>query len=153
VREFAAGAETRDVEIHVLVDRHRLAARLVRSDETPLVGEFGVLEFVLLVTRRIAGPVRNDPDLQKVYKFTLRRVEFRVRDAGTGRHALQFAGADHRAGADAILVFERAFEHPGEDLHVAMAVCAETLAGLDSIFIDDAQRAETHVARIVVIAE
>ena len=50
-----------------------------------------------------------------------------MRDAGARAHALHVAGADHRARAHAVLVRERALEHVGDDLHVAVPVRAEAL--------------------------
>jgi hypothetical protein len=66
---------------------------------------------------------------------------------------LHVAGANDRAGADAVAVLERTLEHVGDDLHVGVAVRAEALAGLHAVLVDDAQRAETHVPRIVVVGE
>ena len=50
-------------------------------------------------------------------------------------------------------MLERALEHVGDDLHVAVSVGAEALAGLHAILVDHAQRAEAHVARVVVLGE
>src|SRR6185312_6845009 len=96
---------------------------------------------------------RQQPDLQEMDRLRLRGIELAVADAGAGTHALHLARPDHRAGADAVLVLERALENIGDDLHVAMAMRVETGAGLDAILVDDAQRAEAHMARIVIVAE
>ena len=50
-------------------------------------------------------------------------------------------------------MLERALEHVGDDLHVAVRVRAEAAAGRDAVVVDDAQRAEPHVRRVVVVAE
>src|SRR5690606_11536991 len=39
------------------------------------------------------------------------------------------------------------------DLHVAVRVLAEALAGRDPVVVDDAERAEAHVVGVVVIRE
>src|SRR5262245_14744607 len=83
----------------------------------------------------------------------LRVVELAVPDPGASRHSLHVTGADHRTGADAVLVLERAVEHVRDDLHVAMPVRVEPFAGGDPVFIDDPERAEAHEARVVVVAE
>ena len=57
------------------------------------------------------------------------------------------------AVAHAVLVRQRAFEHVADDLHVAVAVGAEAGAGGDAVLVDDAQVAEAHVARVVVVGE
>ena len=61
--------------------------------------------------------------------------------------------ADHGAVAHAVPVRELAVEHVGEDLHVAVGVRAEALPGGDAVLVDHAQRAEAHVARVVVVRE
>src|SRR5262245_45480290 len=80
-------------------------------------------------------------------------VEFAVLNAGSSRHALHVAAANHGAVAHAVAMRELALEHVGDDLHVAMAMRAEALAGLHPIFVDDAQRPVAHEARIVVVGE
>src|SRR5258708_39621584 len=80
-------------------------------------------------------------------------VVFAVADAGAGAHALGVAGADDGARAEAVLVFERAFEDVGDDFHVVVGVGAETLAGGDPILIDNAEGAEVHVGWVVVGVE
>src|SRR5678816_2476605 len=42
-------------------------------------------------------------------------------------------------------------QHVADDLHVAMAVRAEALAGGDAILVDDAQRSELDMLRIEVV--
>src|SRR5579862_5760759 len=82
-----------------------------------------------------------------------RVIELAMPYAGASRHALHITGADDRAGADAVFVLERALKDIGDDLHVAMAMGVEAGARRDAILIDDAQRAEAHVLRIVIMAE
>ena len=48
---------------------------------------------------------------------------------------------------------ELALEHVADDLHVAVAMRAEALAGCDTILVDDAQRSELDVLRIEVVGE
>jgi hypothetical protein len=50
-------------------------------------------------------------------------------------------------------VRQRAFEHVGQDLHIAVAVCAEASARRDEVFVDDAQVAHAHVCRVMVVGE
>jgi hypothetical protein len=80
-------------------------------------------------------------------------VVLAVRHPGARAHPLHVAGTDHRAVAERIAVREAALEHVADDLHVAMAVGAESLPGLDAILVDHAQRAEAHVIGIVVAGE
>src|SRR5437016_5698182 len=56
-------------------------------------------------------------------------------------------------GLQAVRVLQRSFKDVGDDLHVAVAMHAESLAGLHSIVVDDPQRAKAHLVRVVVIAE
>ena len=46
-----------------------------------------------------------------------------------------------------------ALEHVAEDLHVLVRMRPETLAGLDGVIVDHAQRPEPHLIGIVVVAE
>jgi len=57
------------------------------------------------------------------------------------------------ARPEAVFVFEFAFEDVGDDLHVAMRMCGEAVIGRDPIFVDDAQRTESHPFWIPVIVE
>src|SRR5581483_5906158 len=100
-------------------------------------------------------PVRfgKNPDLQEAHPVALRRIVFAVADAGAGAHALRLAGADDGARAGAVLVRDRAVEHVGDDFHVAVRMRRESLAGLDAVVVDDAERAEAHVARVAILAE
>src|SRR5258705_5154944 len=124
-----------------------------RGDEPQAPALVRVLETLLLVARGDTESRRLDPDLQEVNARGLRVIEFAVRDAAAGAHALHIPGADHRARADGILVRELALEHIGDDLHVLVAVGRESGARDDAIFIDDTQRAEFDMLRIVVAGE
>ena len=80
--------------------------------------------------------------------------------ARAGRHALHVARHDHAgvraaglAVAHAVGVRERALEHVADDLHVAVPVRAEAGAGGDGVVVEDAQVAEAHVRRVVVVGE
>src|SRR2546422_6674424 len=52
-----------------------------------------------------------------------------------------------------VLVGKRALEHVADDLHVAVPVGAEARARGDAILVDDAQRPEPHVPRVLVAGE
>ena len=80
----------------------------------------------------------------------LRPVELAVHDAGTGADALEVVGVEGFDVAHAVLVREGAAQDVGENFHVLMAVRAESPAGADAVFVDDAQRAEAHVFRVIV---
>jgi hypothetical protein len=47
-------------------------------------------------------------------------------------------------------VRERTFEHIADDFHIAVAVRAKARAGGNPVFVDHAQIAEPHMARVVV---
>jgi len=55
--------------------------------------------------------------------------------------------------AHAVPMGETAVEHICQDFHIAMGVCSEAPSRRDSIVIDDAQRTETHMRRIMVAGE
>src|SRR5262249_6916030 len=76
-----------------------------------------------------------------------------VGDAGSGAHALELAGPDHRASTHAVAMGQFALEHIGDDFHVPMRVGAEPLPTLDAILVDHTQRPEPHLPRIIVVGE
>jgi len=148
-----ASIEIGDVEQRVLMQRHRAAASVGRGNQPQLPPPLLDGKSLLLVARRQAGPVRDDPDLQEMHWLDLRRIELAVLDAGAGAHALHLAGPDHIAIADTVLVLERAFENIGDDVHVLMAVAREAGARNDAILVDDPEAAKAHLRRIAIIAE
>ena len=141
------------------MDRHRAVAAVGRGDQAQLAALVGVVEVLLLVARRDAALVRLDPDLQEVRRLVRRVVELAVLHAAAGAHALHVAGPDHAgraAGAPVpmlSLCASSPVEHVADDLHVAVAVRAEAGARGDAVLVDDAQVAEAHVARVVVVGE
>src|SRR5574340_1021338 len=88
-----------------------------------------------------------------MHLLTLRRVELTMLNACPRTHALHAARADDRSGTHAVPVRERPFQHITDDFHVAVAVCAETAAGLDGIIVDDAQGTKLDMFGIIVIRE
>jgi len=142
------------------MDRHRAFGTVGRGHQRQLAALGVGVEVLLLVTRRDALAVGQDPDLQEMRRAVGSVVELAVAHAGAGAHALHVAGADHAghcgtgfAVAHAVLVRQRAVEHIADDLHVAVAVCAEASAGGDAVFVDDTQITHAHVAGVVVVGE
>src|SRR5688572_16615036 len=125
-RALAAREETR-VEPLVGVDDDAALGAVFRSDETKASSLFVARERLLLVAGVDAVLLRQDPDLEEVHELRLRRIEFAVRDAGAGGHALDVTGANDRSRAHRVLVLEAALEDVGDDLHVAMRMASETL--------------------------
>ena len=82
-----------------------------------------------------------------------RLIEFAMRDTGTRAHALYIPGSNRGTIAHAVLVRERAFEHVADDFHITMAVRTEAHASGHAVFVDHAQRSETHMRRIVIVGE
>ena len=77
-------------------------------------------------------------------------VVLAVHHARAGAHALHLSRRDGLLIAHAVLVREPAFEHVADDLHVLVAMGAKARARGDMVFIDHAQVAKAHVARIVI---
>src|SRR5712692_11970182 len=73
--------------------------------------------------------------------------------AGARAHALDFAGADNSGVADVVVLFQCASDDVSDNFHFAMAVRGKTARGADDVVVEDAQRAETHVGRIMVMVE
>src|SRR5207244_3498909 len=82
-----------------------------------------------------------------------RGIEFAVLHARAGGHVLHLARTDHASVAHRILVLQCAAEDVGDDFHVAMRMRSETLSRHYEIVVDDAQAAETHPLRVVIIGE
>jgi hypothetical protein len=108
------------VQVHVLVHRDRSVAAVTGCDQMQTVLEVGGRKRTLFVGWGKTFALRQQPDLQEVHGVACGRIEFRVGDAGARAHALQFARTDHAVRAHAVLVFERAVEHPRQDFHVAV---------------------------------
>src|SRR6185436_5883156 len=114
---------------------------------------FRLAETLLLVARRNATNVGLDPDLQEVHAVPAGGIELAVPDAGARAHALHVTGPDARAIAERVLVRQLAFQHVADDLHVAVAVRAKSLAGRDAVFVDDPQGTELDVLRVEIVRE
>lgn len=80
-------------------------------------------------------------------------VGFAVRDAGARGHALDLAGTDDGTVAHTVFVLELAAQNKCHNFHIAMAVRRKSRAGCDKVLIDDAQRTEMSVGRVLVVAE
>ncbi|MNE18243.1 hypothetical protein D3C80_1112650 [compost metagenome] len=145
--------EQAGVDAGVLMDRQRALGAVRRDDQAQPSALVGGVEVLLLVARGDALAVRYDPDLQEVHRLLAGGVVLAVAHAGAGAHHLHVAGADHRAGAHRVLVLQRAFEHVGEDLHVAVAMGVEAAALAHVVLVDHQQVGEADVLRVVVAAE
>lgn len=76
-------------------------------------------------------------------RLILRRIEFTMRDARSGRIPLKFTGMEHGSVAHyRVFVFERPRQHVGDDLHVFVRVAAEALSRGDAVFVHHTQRPE-----------
>jgi len=71
--------------------------------------------------------------------------------ARAGAHQLDLARRESAAVAHAVLVFKRAIDDIAEDLHVLVRMIWKSAARRDTVFIDHAKAAETHMLRIVVV--
>src|SRR5262249_37532694 len=137
----------------IVVDGDGAVVPVGRGDEAQPAALFTVGKVLLLVGGRHAEPGGLDPDLQEVRDALALVVVLAVAHAGAGAHALHVARHDGRAVAHGVLVPERAVEHVGDDLHVAMAVRAEAGPRLHAVLVDDAQRPVAHVPGVVVVRE
>ena len=145
--------EIDDAQCRVLIDDDGAVLTVGRHERPPTPLHLLIREALLLIAGGKTAFLRQDPDLKEVHRLRLRRVELAVQDPGAGGHELNFTGMDDRTGAEAVLMLEPPFEHPGDDLHVAVAVGAEALARLHPILVDDPQDAEPHVGRFAVVGE
>src|SRR6185437_11058450 len=108
VRDALARGEIGDEEARILIERQRAVPTIRRGDEAQLALPLVAREGLLLIARRQAGALGNEPDLEEMDRLGWRRVELAVDDAGAGAHVLHLAGPYHGAVAEAVLVLERA---------------------------------------------
>jgi hypothetical protein len=148
-----AGLEADAINLSVLMNRRRPIAPVRRNDEHLRRIRLFRPRLPLSVTRSQTAFPRLNPDLQKVKRIVAAGIELAVRHAAACAHQLNLARLERAAVTHAVLVLQRAFEHVAEDLHVAMRMRAETLAGRNAVIVDDTQRAETHVRRVVIIGK
>src|SRR5260221_5673840 len=141
----------RAIELRVLVEGHRTVAPAFGSEKRE--GPLGRVDLLLLIAGLDPAALGEQPDLQEVHRLFLGGVELAVHDAAAGAHALDLAGPDHAAAAARVLVLQGAREDVAQDLHVAVRVRAEALAGLHGVVVDHAQRGEALVLPVVVFAE
>ena len=73
--------------------------------------------------------------------------------SGTGAHNLELARRNLLFVTHAVLVLHGAFQHVGQDFHVFVRVSTEPLACINHVVVNDAQRREAHVIRIVVVGK
>src|SRR5262245_56783687 len=145
--------EEHRIYVSVLMDRDGPVTAIRRCDKLQLAALRRLREVCLLIARRDSNEIWLDPDLEEVHERLVRRVVRAMEHASPGAHPLHIARPDDRAGSHRVLVLEGAFEHVADNLHVAMAMGAETPARLYAVFVDHPERAEPHVLRIVVIGE
>ena len=152
--DLPAGPEPRDPQRRVaLVDPDggvRLATRRKREQ---LVDLMSALTSRLLVQ---AGgrSCRAVPTSAAGAAIRLTRVLLRVADAAPRADALRDVAAAIMPSLPSLSrCDERAVEHPGDDLHVAVRMRAEAAAGRDHVVVQYEQQTVVRVVRVVVLAE
>ena len=153
VRHLLTFFNNRSEDRRVLVDRERAVTAIGRDDQPQLSLFLARGEILLFIAGLQPFLLGHQPDLQEMNRRGLRVIELAVVNAGARRHALHIARADDRARADAVFVLQRAVEDIRDNLHVAMAMSVEAAARAHPVFVDHAQRTETHVLRVVIMAE
>lgn len=93
-----------------------------------------------------------DPDLKESGRGVA-GIDFGMDDPGAGTHVLRIAGPDDAMIAVQIRMPKLAFEDDSDDLHVAMRMQIESFAGSNHVVVHNAQRAEAHAKRVVVVAK
>ena len=107
----------------------------------------------LLVRRRQVLGGGLYPNLDQVNGLCFGRIEFAVHDPVTRRHRLDLVRS-HRMGPLMLSrCRQRAFEHVGDDLHVAVRMGPEAFSGADPILVHHAKRAESLEGRVLIIGE
>src|SRR5262245_8725949 len=128
-------------------------ASISRSNESPGASMLMERESILFIARHQTHLIWHDPDLQEVHRLGLRRVVLAVADAGPGAHSLHVTRSDHRARSRAVFMRHGTFQDVGDDFHIAVRVCRESAARINSIFVNDSETTEAHVLLIIIVAE
>ena len=74
-------------------------------------------------------------------------------DPAAGTHALHITRANHRTVTHTVLVLQGAVKHIADDLHIAVAMGAESRPRGHGIVIDHPQIRKTHVPRVMIATE
>ena len=123
-------------------------------------GEQSITDFELFVAGFDVALVGHDPHLHEMDGLvvnltgeTPRVVLLRMQDAAAGAHPLRQSGVDDPAVAGGVLVDQRALEHPGDDLHVAVGVGIKSRTRCHDVIVAHHQQSVVGVRRVVVVAE
>ena len=153
MRDDAAGLGLYAIDIRVLADVRRAFTSVVRDDQHLRCRQLLRRRLPLGVSWLKVRAIRHDPDLDEMKSIGLRRIVFAVLHAAPRAHHLDLPRDDLRVIAQAVPVFDDPLEDISEDLHVLVAMGRETHAGVHEVLINDPQRPEGHVGRIVVVGE
>jgi hypothetical protein len=115
VIQTLAGTESRPKELDIPVNRYRSVTGVTGGEQAPSVAQLLRWESPLFIGGCEPRTLGYYPDLEEMHGIDLRAIELGVGDSAAGRHALQFAGMDLCAGAQAVLMLECPREHPGEN--------------------------------------
>lgn len=152
VFERFSRVERTEMKPGVLVDPRTFVLRIGRDYLLERV--FGKwAESELVVPGSDAALLGVDPNLQKFGELGLARVEFAMENARSGAHDLDFAFADDRTVAHAVLMFERAFERYGDDFHIVVRVLSEPRPRGDGIVVEHSKGSKPHSGRVVISRE
>ena len=106
-----------------------------------------------LIMRLQPALIGLSPDLQEVHLIIPIAVVLGVPDPRPRASELNLPTREILQVAHGVLVLQGAVDDVAEDEKLGVAVRAEARAGLDAVFVDDAQRAPALVARVVVRCE
>ena len=76
-----------------------------------------------------------------------------MQNTAAGCHFLDFSRADNRAGVQAVFVLQGTAQYDRDDFHIIMRVHFKAPSGFYNIIIDDAEVAETHELRIIIVSK
>ena len=141
------------IEPSILMNGHGAFTAIVRGDQSqlPLFGrDIKVFFFVAGFDAFGRGLY---PYLQEMNLLVGRIVEFTMHDTRSRTHALHITIPQDGPVTHVVFVRELALEDIGNDFHVPVAMGAKAFAGLNPVFVNDQQGAETGVKGIVVMPE
>src|SRR5258708_7198904 len=96
---------------------------------------------------------RENPELHQVQRLSSRGVVFGVTNSRPRAHPLDLARGNLPGVSQAVAVFQRAGDDIGHNLHFTVAVHRKTAARSDHVVVEDAQRPEGDILRVMVMGE
>ncbi len=113
----------------------------------------GFWKYDLVVTRNRLTFCGQYPNLKQGARFRFAAVVFRMGNAGTGAHGLNFARVQLFPVAHGIRVFQYTGQRYGYDFHIVVGMRAKSHTRRNPVVVPNAQATEMNLFRVVPAGE